>query len=194
MATEDIAEEEIVGLAKPYLSLIPFELEALLDHCHHCLAPCFSSIYWEQFQDHSSWPRMSRPLPCTVCSNVIYCSDACRLESWNAYHKFECGQLPFLYATSSPDDTRVRMALRLLYSAGSVDRIREAMVRERDNAQRAFDLSDPIDYSLVFHMAAVSPTGQRDLVKLTLDACMLTWLVVVSGFIKVRCGMIGRCF
>ena len=35
------------------------------------------------------WPKRPR-IPCKTCSHVIYCSDTCRDEAWEEYHKILC--------------------------------------------------------------------------------------------------------
>ena len=135
---------------------------------------------------------MCRPVGCTICSNVIYCSEACRIESWNMYHHLECAQLPFLYRMPRA----IHLALRMLYSAGSIDRVREvARVYEFETGKsqekdyyklsRSF-YKDPIDYSHVYRINAVNlKSNDVELLRRTINACQLTWMAIFSGFAKV---------
>eukprot|EP00095_Tigriopus_kingsejongensis_P005394 maker-scaffold770_size100439-snap-gene-0.28 protein:Tk05394 transcript:maker-scaffold770_size100439-snap-gene-0.28-mRNA-1 annotation:"set and mynd domain-containing protein 4" len=49
-------------------------------HCHHCCQ------------------RLTAPIPCLRCTQPRYCSEACRLSSWDQYHRFECTNLDSLHS------------------------------------------------------------------------------------------------
>ncbi|KAG5891483.1 hypothetical protein JTB14_004941 [Gonioctena quinquepunctata] len=45
-------------------------------HCHECLNLCFNLI------------------PCPMCTTALFCSEICRKQSLDAYHKYECRMIP----------------------------------------------------------------------------------------------------
>ena len=70
---ENLTTGSIILTEKPYAAvLLPSWFES---HCQHC------------------FERLSYIIPCFQCTRVRYCSDFCRLESWQQYHYFECGKL-----------------------------------------------------------------------------------------------------
>ena len=185
MATEDIDKEDILAVTQPFVSLMSPQYETKQDRCHHCLSACFPQVYWSQLDDLSSWPCMPRPVPCTVCSNVIYCSEDCREKSWNSYHQFECSQLAVLYKVGEGG----HLPLRMLYAAGSKDAILVAS-RESAQSQDPLDLlqhCDPNDYYSVYRMATpeAAGTNQEDLMRQTINACLLAKMAMSKGFIQV---------
>ncbi|XP_054713862.1 SET and MYND domain-containing protein 4-like [Uloborus diversus] len=50
-----------------------------ITHCHHC------------------YTKTRAFVPCHQCSQVRYCSQQCVDESWEKYHKWECGNLDLLH-------------------------------------------------------------------------------------------------
>lgn len=44
-------------------------------HCHHCLKLCYTLI------------------PCTKCTQTIFCSETCLTEAYDQYHQYECSLL-----------------------------------------------------------------------------------------------------
>ncbi|KAJ8923033.1 hypothetical protein NQ315_001581 [Exocentrus adspersus] len=68
IATRDVAPGEILVVEKPFCHIL---LEQFYNHCHECLELCYNLI------------------PCTGCTQVLYCSDKCGQDAV-AYHKYEC--------------------------------------------------------------------------------------------------------
>ncbi len=49
--------------------------------CHHC---------------HLALEDPSAFVPCLECTQPRYCSERCRADSWDGYHRHECGALDLL--------------------------------------------------------------------------------------------------
>ncbi|XP_063992312.1 SET and MYND domain-containing protein 4-like [Diachasmimorpha longicaudata] len=62
---------------------------------------------------------------CHKCPNVVYCSEKCRDKAWDDYHEMECPVLGVLLDCnmSTPALTAMRMTLRGLREAGSIERL-----------------------------------------------------------------------
>ncbi|CAG9857062.1 unnamed protein product [Phyllotreta striolata] len=74
IATRDIQIGEVLAVEEPYSSLLSSEYYI---HCHECLKLCYNL------------------LPCSKCTEVFYCDDACRTEALE-YHQYECSILKTL--------------------------------------------------------------------------------------------------
>ncbi|XP_015595631.1 SET and MYND domain-containing protein 4 [Cephus cinctus] len=78
VATRDIKPGEVLAIEKPYtMVLAP---ENAFTHCANCLKISWASI------------------PCNYCTNVMYCSTACKNDAWKTYHDVECPILDSLLA------------------------------------------------------------------------------------------------
>ena len=66
------------------------DCRALQTNCLHCHVSL-------KLEDNVS-------LPCESCRTVAYCSDICRQESWNNYHKYECTIFDYFYENNLRDD------------------------------------------------------------------------------------------
>ncbi len=151
IALEPIAAGEVLAVVKP-LALVPLQAAHFggtdsygslgARRCDHCQSACFlSPVSVETLRGRgkrdqngkrplltSTKPpllvRMPTPVPCTVCSQALYCGERCRDEAWAAYHRWECrlhsGQLAEKLA-----EPEVRLALRLLLAAGDVQALKE---------------------------------------------------------------------
>ena len=71
-------------------------------HCHHC------------------YERFPVPIACLKCTQPRYCSEVCRAQSWDEYHRFECGNLDIMHGVGL-----AHLALRTIIRAG-----RKQMVEE----------------------------------------------------------------
>ena len=54
--------------------------------------PYSSVLYQEQYQTHCyrCMTKVDRPVPCTQCSTIVFCSQQCRQMAWQQYHQYEC--------------------------------------------------------------------------------------------------------
>ncbi len=80
VALKELSAGQLLFSETPYCSvLLP---EHYSTHCHHC---------------HVALVVVTA-VPCLECTQPRYCSDHCRSESWNLYHRFECGGLDLLHS------------------------------------------------------------------------------------------------
>lgn len=91
-ACKDIKLGENLIQEKPHVSVL------LQKYCQTNCQHCFK--------------RTSIPIACSLCADVIFCSEACRSEATDTYHKFECGVLPHLW--NSGASITCLMALRII--------------------------------------------------------------------------------
>ena len=79
IAQRDIKVGEFICVESPIVSHpLP---EYLGSNCYHCFKP------------------MKAPLPCPVCTKVMFCSYDCRQIALSTYHKYECKIFDFLIAS-----------------------------------------------------------------------------------------------
>jgi len=98
VADKDVAPGEILLVEKPYSSILLPEYYST--HCQTC------------FQ------RVLAPMPCWCCSKVRFCSDECRLDAWESFHKIECQQLDLI--TGANLGKNAMLAFRILTSSGKI--------------------------------------------------------------------------
>src|SRR5699024_10936657 len=135
--------------------------------CHHCLSSCYKSATVSRYlcdnviiavQRQSTPPeRFYAPVPCTTCSNVLFCSEQCRAAAWQAYHRFECAHLPLLLHSV---DKSTHLALRMLYSAGQFKQLKTNINLEEQSSKKKkkkllgrFD--DPNQYDILYQVMQV---------------------------------------
>lgn len=91
VAARDIEPGEIIAVEKPFaktlignillqnssirLCCLLFYPGQFYTHCHHCLKLCYTLI------------------PCTKCTQAMFCSETCLTEAYDQYHQFECSLL-----------------------------------------------------------------------------------------------------
>ncbi|CAB4067992.1 unnamed protein product [Lepeophtheirus salmonis] len=96
VATSDIEPGEILISETPYSAiLLP---DYFNTHCQSCFQRVFATI------------------PCWCCSKVRFCSDECRIEAWDRFHKIECQQLDLIL--NSGVGKNAMLAMRILTSSG----------------------------------------------------------------------------
>ena len=69
-AEEDISVGDVLITEKPYAAVL--YQEQYDTHCYSCLV------------------KVDKPIPCTQCSTVIFCSQKCREKAWQQHHQYEC--------------------------------------------------------------------------------------------------------
>ncbi|XP_044001688.1 SET and MYND domain-containing protein 4-like [Aphidius gifuensis] len=95
IATRDIQPGEIIGVCKPYATVL--FIEERLKHCWHCTKQIWNGV------------------PCECCIIAQYCSDYCREKSFEEYHDIECAVTSSL-ATNIADEISL-MTLKLAIKA-----------------------------------------------------------------------------
>jgi len=76
-------------------------------------ATCLNTQSLESFCHHCCSELGNKLTPCSHCSSVRYCSEVCRKESWESYHREECPHFDLLISMGV-----LRLALRILLVAG----------------------------------------------------------------------------
>ena len=89
---------EILIIETPYSSILLPEYYGT--HCQSCFI------------------RILAPIPCWFCCKVRFCSDICRLEAWERFHKVECQQLDLIL--DSTLGKMAMLAMRILTSSGKI--------------------------------------------------------------------------
>lgn len=103
IAVEDVYKGDTLFVEKPvaFVILPPCSLS----HCSHCCA------------------SISAPIPCNECILAVYCSEVCRLNSWNQYHRYECyGGLHLLESVGI-----AHLALKIILISSMCDRYKEVV-------------------------------------------------------------------
>ena len=82
--------------------------------------PYSSILLPEYYGTHcqSCFHRILAPIPCWFCYKVRFCSDTCRLEAWERFHKVECQQLDLIL--DSTLGKMAMLAMRILTSSGKI--------------------------------------------------------------------------
>ncbi|EFA07768.1 hypothetical protein TcasGA2_TC005322 [Tribolium castaneum] len=69
VATKDIQIGQVIAVETPCVAAL---INVVLFHCHDCYILCYN------------------PIPCKTCTEVVYCSEACRENAFAKYHQKEC--------------------------------------------------------------------------------------------------------
>lgn len=72
IATKDIGIGEVITVEKSFANSIQ---QLLFCHCHYCLQLCYN------------------PIPCTTCTQALYCNETCKQAAFDKFHKRECNIL-----------------------------------------------------------------------------------------------------
>lgn len=157
----------------------------------------YSSILLPEFYNshcQSCYYRVRAPIPCWFCSKVRFCSDVCRVESWERFHKVECQQLDLILDPSL--GKMAMLAMRILTSSGKIylDYIISKLAEEEEarrgspDADRrlAFneeEVYDAADYRTVYSLVTSSKQrGVGDLFKRALMALYMLKVLEATPF------------
>ncbi len=81
----------------------------------------YSSILLPEFYGThcgTCYCRVVAPIPCWCCAKVRFCSDECRSEAWERFHKVECQQLNLILDAGVGKNAM--LAMRILTSSGKI--------------------------------------------------------------------------
>ncbi|XP_055544486.1 SET and MYND domain-containing protein 4 [Wyeomyia smithii] len=160
----DLKPNTILLLEKPHVSVLLEEYS--LSHCSNC------------------FKRVTVPICCSQCSDVIFCSEECEKMATTTYHQYECGFLPIFWKSGA--SITCHMALRII-----TQKTEEYFLKLRPELQNlesgTFDKL-PIDdyrrvYQLVTHEKTRSP---EDFFQRTLMATLLNACLVLGGYYKTK--------
>ncbi|XP_043265685.1 SET and MYND domain-containing protein 4-like [Colletes gigas] len=119
VATKKIEPNEILVVEKPYSLLL--NPENMYTHCSNCLEVCWANI------------------PCDYCTCSMYCSEECKITSWQKYHDIECSVFPSMlkmnYSTSQLFSLRI--AIQAVRESSSIQALKEEL-KEVDGCNDPF--------------------------------------------------------
>ncbi|CAL4060325.1 unnamed protein product [Meganyctiphanes norvegica] len=98
VATRDIKPGEVLAVEPGYVTAVNIkDPHALQTFCFLCLQ------------------RTAAPLPCPECAMVVFCSEKCRVDGWNKYHRVECPLLAEISALKFPCFQAFRILIQIPY-------------------------------------------------------------------------------
>ncbi|XP_014299276.1 SET and MYND domain-containing protein 4 [Microplitis demolitor] len=147
VAARNIKAGSVVIIDKPFA--FSTDKQALGTNCLHC---------------HVSFSLEDKiKIPCANCQTVSFCSEKCRREAWDSYHKYEC--MIFNIFIENFDSNRQRSHLLLAYRATVIKAINKELNtldkefmdyhREKNEDRNEFirsdiNVYDPLDYKTVY--------------------------------------------
>jgi len=172
--TNDVKPGEVLLVEKPYSSILLPEYYS--SHCQTCAQ------------------RIAAPMPCWCCSKARFCSDDCRVEAWESFHKIECQQLDLIVGANLGKNAM--LAFRILTSSGKiyleyvVNKVKDELAKPETegNAPERLGFNedgvyDSSDYRTVYTL--VPNTKQRgvgDLFKRGLMAAFMLKMLELTPF------------
>lgn len=154
ITNRDIKMGDILFVEKPYAFVVlPDQYKS---HCHHC---CSSYL---------------APIPCLECIMALYCSDDCRRESWEQYHRWECGGgLEIMHSIGI-----AHLGLRVVLKAGPLCKLKARYTDLKGKSALGIDgkYGNKTDnYDAVYHlMPHLEKMQTEDLFQYATTATMLT--------------------
>ncbi|GFY39882.1 SET and MYND domain-containing protein 4 [Trichonephila inaurata madagascariensis] len=156
IANRTITAGDTLFVEEPYASvLLPVHYPT---HCHHCYTKALAVV------------------PCHQCSQVRYCSQKCVDESWEKYHKWECGNLDSLHSVGI---AHLSFRVILVTALSFIQEHREELVKT-SNSVYPFDFPDGkyrTNYFSVFHLVAHEDMPAEDTFQYALTALLLLMLL-----------------
>uniref|UniRef100_A0A182T3J0 MYND-type domain-containing protein n=1 Tax=Anopheles maculatus TaxID=74869 RepID=A0A182T3J0_9DIPT len=156
----DLKPNTILLLERPHVSALLEDYS--LDHCAHC------------------FKRVSVPIACPLCADVVFCSDECEAKANATYHRYECGFLPILWGSGA--SITCHMALRMI-TQKSEEYFLKLKPELAGLTNEQIDKL-PVDdyrkvYKLVTHESTRSP---EDFFQRTLMATLLNVCLTLGGY------------
>lgn len=102
VATRDIKVGEVVMVQKAYVAV--HNPESIYFYCWYCSKRAWSSI------------------PCTECTEVVFCNETCRDAAWNEFHDLECQTMASLPMDKFGwfDIMAIKLTIKTIKEAGSL--------------------------------------------------------------------------
>merc|ERR1719221_277265 len=174
VAENDISPGEMLLVEKPYSSILLPEYYS--SHCQTC------------------YQRVLAAMPCWCCSKVRFCSDECRLDAWESFHKIECQQLDLI--TGANLGKNAMLAFRILTSSGKiyleyvVNKVKEELEKSESEGggpeKVGFNeegVSDAADYRTIYTLVGnTKHRGVGDLFKRGLMAAFMLKILELTPF------------
>ncbi|XP_055597177.1 SET and MYND domain-containing protein 4 [Uranotaenia lowii] len=160
----DLTPNTIILLEKPYVSALLQEYS--LSNCCHC------------------FKRVTIPIACAKCSDVLFCSENCERLANTCYHKYECGFLSILWKSGA--SITCHMALRII-AQKSEEYFKEIGPELASLTSEKTDKLPNDDYRKVFKFVThEEKRSAEDLFLRTLVAALLNSCLAMSGFYKTK--------
>ncbi|XP_023723064.1 SET and MYND domain-containing protein 4 isoform X3 [Cryptotermes secundus] len=152
VANRGVQMGDILFVERPYAFVVlPDQYRA---HCHNCCSLYMSAV------------------PCEECTLARYCSEACRQESWDQYHQWEChGGLELLNSIGI-----AHLGFRVVLKAGPLRKLQGIHTKLQESVSQSKDTyRDKQDnYRYVYQlMPHLEDMQHEDLFQYTMTACML---------------------
>jgi SET and MYND domain-containing protein 4 len=146
---------------------------------------CLLQLY-SQTHCQCCFKRVSLPIACQHCADVIFCSAKCRDKAWNSFHKTECGIMQHLW--NSGASITCQMALRaiaqhsLKYFLDMKGELEE--LRKNPDYERLDKLAND-DYRRVFVLVTHEKDRTfEDIFHRVIMASFLTYCLKIGGFFE----------
>jgi tetratricopeptide (TPR) repeat protein len=146
---------------------------------------CLLQLY-SQTHCQCCFKRVSLPIACQHCADVIFCSAKCRDKAWNSFHKIECGIMQHLW--NSGASITCQMALRaiaqhsLKYFLDMKEELEE--LRKNPDYERLDKLAND-DYRRVFVLVTHEQDRRfEDIFHRVIMASFLTYCLKIGGFFE----------
>ncbi|GFG35904.1 hypothetical protein Cfor_05261 [Coptotermes formosanus] len=166
VANRDVKMGDTLFVERPYAFVVlPDQYRA---HCHNCCA------------------SYTAPVPCWECTLALYCSEACRQESWDLYHQWEChGGLELLHSIGI-----AHLGLRVVLKSGSLPTLKDFFTKLQESGSQLQDTygDKQYNYKAVYQLVShLDDMKLEDLFQYTMTACMLTlYLCHYTDYFKVE--------
>ncbi|XP_019536792.2 SET and MYND domain-containing protein 4 [Aedes albopictus] len=160
----DFKPNTIILLEKPHVSVLLEEYS--LSHCSTC------------------FKRVTIPVCCPKCSDVIFCSEACEKKANSSYHQYECGFLPIFWRSGA--SITCHMALRMITQKS--EEYFMGLRQEFDGlTSEVTDKLNNDDYRKVFKLVThEDKRTPEDYFQRTLMATLLNACLSLGGFYKTK--------
>lgn len=118
-------------------------------------------------------------IPCNECTVVMFCSEECRVEAWNRFHKFECPIIDVIIRRLRSSDHRIslRATLCALSHFESIDALQTFIEETGDQDNNVFDVKitdEAAKYASVYSMQRASDVGYAEVVRTILrQVCLI---------------------
>ena len=169
LANRDIKSGETLFIEKPYSAIL------LPEFSHEYCLTCFKKVY------HNGCYNFLNLEFCNFCTNVIYCSNECRIK--NKFHRYECQILKSLLHNLGIAHLAYRIVastdLNILNEYALIEKLQ--MFKDPMSLEYR-DLGEHDDYEQVFYLLThEADTHTEDLFKYT-----LTSIVLAKAYLKFR--------
>lgn len=128
VTTQDLKIGDVIGIEEPYCTTLAHD--KLYEWCDNCCMENARNL-----------------IPCTTCTRAMYCSEKCRTEAFERFHKYECPVIDFL--RRNMPWASWRLGLRMTMCALSDFKTIDALVAFTDEADKDDDYTVfSMDYSI----------------------------------------------